>query len=309
MMSAYYAKYNTYYISCYISCAWHVQYGPRYNWTAYEQSLVLGAYFWGYALISIPSGLLVDKYGYAREIVAGSFALGIAITVAAPWAAVSLPGTIALRFLLGLTAGGIVPAWQRLIALWSPPNERGKFVATLFGVDVGTVITWAICGVLIERFGWQWAFFGPAMLAGVFTAVWWFVVYDSPVQHPWISQRERDHITGSQAGVVRSAPQASAWPPFGAIMRSPPFWALLLLHFGHIWGLFFLLTAAPMFLHKVLAFDLAETGFLAGLPSLLRLLAGLMFGALGDWIRTRGLVRTVTVRKVGTISCEYTGQR
>lgn len=198
-----------------------------------------------------------------------------------------------------------MPAWQRIISLWSPPNEKGKFVATMFGTDIGTVVTWTICGVLIERFGWRWAFFGPAILAGIFTILWSVIVYDSPLDHPWIGQREREHIVDSQAGNVARATAASVWPPFGQIIRSAPFWVLLLLHFGHMWGMYFLLTAAPMFLNTVLGFDLTATGFFASFPYLLRLMTGLAFGALGDLIKTRGWLRTVTVRKAGTILCEY----
>lgn len=31
---------------------------------------------------------------------------------------------------------------HNLIAKWAPPNEKGKFVATLLGGTFGTVVTW-----------------------------------------------------------------------------------------------------------------------------------------------------------------------
>lgn len=42
-----------------------------------------------------------------------------------------------------------------------------------------------------------------------------------------------------------------AWPPLWSMLKSLPFWALLMLLYGHSWGIFFLLTAAPRFLNEV----------------------------------------------------------
>lgn len=261
---------------------------------------MLGAYFWGYALTSIPVGVLTDKYSFAKANIGYSFAVSVLLTVVAPWSASSLLCTIVLRFLMGLASGGIVPAINKIISQWSPPNEKGKFVATLFGTDIGTVVTWTACGVLIQTLGWQWAFYAPGIAAGLFTLLWSLVVYDSPAEHPRISPKERAYIENSLTGISLDG----GWPPFGQMLRSRPFWALLLLHYGHMWGMYFLLTAAPKFMNTVLGFDLASTGFLASFPYLFRLVTGMMFGALGDLIKSRGWMSTTTVRKTATVCCE-----
>lgn len=269
---------------------------------------MLGAYFWGNTLTSIPNGLLIDKYDWAKNSIGSAFVVAIIVTAIAPMAAASLLATIALRFILGMVTSGFGPANNRLIAHWSPPDEKGKFVAALFGTDIGTVITWSICGVLIEHFGWKWAFYVPAIACTLFTMLWMYIVHDSPTQHPRITPQERDYIADSQRGVTAVASddgKHTTWPPIGDILTCAPFWSLLLLQFGHMWGMFFLLNAAPMFLNTVLGFDLASTGFLSSSPYLLRLVTGLMFGALGDVIKSRGWLKTATVRKAGTIFCEF----
>lgn len=263
---------------------------------------MLGAYFWGYALTSIPVGVLTDKYSFAKANIGYSFLASVVLTVVAPYASTSLLATITLRFLMGLASGGIVPAVNKIISQWSPPNEKGKFVATLFGTDIGTVITWTVCGLLIEKLGWQWAFYGPGIVAAMFTLLWSLVVYDSPGQHPRINSAEREYIENSLTGISKDL--KSSWPPFGQMLRSRPFWALLLLHYGHMWGMYFLLTAAPKFLNTVLGFDLGSTGFLASFPYLFRLVTGLMFGALGDLIKANQWMSTTTVRKSATVFCE-----
>lgn len=63
-----------------------------------------------------------------------------------------------------------------------------------FGSDVGTVITWSLCGILIETFGWQYAFYVPGLIVALFAILWFFLVYDSPAKHPRILEKERSYI-------------------------------------------------------------------------------------------------------------------
>lgn len=81
-----------------------LQYGPRYNWSAYEQSTILGAFFYGYAISSIPFGILVDKYGFAKANVGWGFVIGILMTFGTVFAADTFGLMVALRFLLGLAS-------------------------------------------------------------------------------------------------------------------------------------------------------------------------------------------------------------
>lgn len=85
---------------------------------------------------------------------------------------------------------------------------------------------------------------------------------------------------------------------------SIPFWALIILHFGNLWGLFFLLTAGPNFMSTVLGFDLGHTGFLAALPYLARLIFGCIFGQIGDVITQKELMTKTTIRKVFLLFCK-----
>lgn len=93
-------------------------------------------------------------------------------------------------------------------------------------------------------------------------------------------------------------------PPYGRMMLSVPFLALIVLHFGSLWGLFFLLTAAPEFMKKVLGFNLTDAGFLASLPHLARFLTGFGFGYIGDILRRRQWMTPTAIRKVFCLFCK-----
>lgn len=71
-------------------------------------------------------------------------------------------------------------------------------------------------------------------------------------------------------------------PPFRKILTSFPFLAMVILHYGSNWGLYFVMTAAPKFVSSALGFNLTSTGTLSSLPYLARMIFSLIFGAIGD---------------------------
>lgn len=90
-------------------------------------------------------------------------------------------------------------------------------------------------------------------------------------------------------------------PPFKSIIVSVPFIAMVVLHFGNLWGLYFIMTAGPKFVSSVLGFELSSAGAIAALPYLARLFLATIFGVIGDFILARKFMRTTTIRKFFTL--------
>lgn len=84
-----------------------LQYGPRYDWSAKDQGLLLGAYFYGYLITSLPGGVLAERFGAKR--IAGWFLMaGAALTALTPVVSTLGVGPVfALRFLTGLSGVNI----------------------------------------------------------------------------------------------------------------------------------------------------------------------------------------------------------
>lgn len=190
---------------------------------------------------------------------------------------------------------------------WSPPEEKGKFISALLGGALGTVLTWSTLGVIIENFGWKYGFYVPGVIAIFLTFLWYLLVSDSPDDHPMISKEEKDFIH-KQLGDTIS--KDKRFPPIGSVFTSIPFLALLILHYGSLWGLYFLMNAAPMFMTQALHFNLAKAGIASAAPPLARLLAGFAFGAIGDYLRRRNVFKVTTIRKSFCLFCKpYTYTR
>lgn len=91
------------------------------------------------------------------------------------------------------------------MARWAPPAEKGKFVSAMMGGTLGTVVTWSLTGPLMERFGWASAFYVPAALTFVWCFFWWYLVADTPSDHPRISDAERKYILEALGDKVKKS--------------------------------------------------------------------------------------------------------
>lgn len=167
---------------------------------------------------------------------------------------------------------------------------------------MGNVITWVMLGPIIETFGWKFGFYIPAIMTFVIVFFWYVLVADSPADHPRISKQEVEYIQNSLGDSVS---KAKRFPPLCSVLSSIPFLALMILHYGSLWGLYFLQTAAPMFMTEALNFNLSKAGMLSSLPHLARLLAGFGFGAIGDFIRRRNFMKVTTTRKSFCLFCKF----
>lgn len=86
---------------------------------------------------------------------------------------------------------------------------------------------------------------------------------------------------------------------------SIPFWALAALHLGNMWGVSLLLTSGPMFMSEALGFNIKNSGSLASLPYLARMIFGLIFGSIGDYLRKRDYMTPTMMRKSFVTFCKF----
>jgi len=195
---------------------------------------------------------------------------------------------------MGVMAGSVYPACQCLIARWAPPAEKGKFVSALMGNTLGTCLSWVMVGMITAAIGWDWGFHFLTIQIGVFCIIFWIVTADSPDQHKWISEEEKQYIKTSQAKTVSKTKMV---PPYLKMFSSLPFLALCVLHFGNLWGLYLQITGVPKFMVEVIGFNIKASGGLAALPHLLRMFFGMGYGYLGDLIKQKKLLGNTLTRK------------
>nr|XP_022918574.1 sialin [Onthophagus taurus] len=269
-------------------------------WDEYIQGLILGAYFWLHWTTQIPGGLLAQKYGTKLVFGLSNF-IGVLICFMIPFFSnLGYQYLITLRIIQGFITGCAWPAMHHMTAKWIPPNERSKFVTAYLGSSIGTALTYPLCGWIIDHWGWEMVFYGNGVLGSLWYILWYLYVYDSPSEHPTISKREKEYILSSLGDSVAKEKPPIPWKH---ILTSMPIWMNILCQFGGIWGLFTLMTHAPMYFKIIHGWDIKSTGILSGIPHILRVLYAFAFSELGDFLlRTNKLSRT-NVRKLAATQC------
>lgn len=270
----------------------------RYHWSTKQKNLLLGCFFWGYVLTELPGGRLAEVIG-ARRVFGYSTLLASILTLLTPGSAVIGFGwMVAVRTALGFLLGATWPAILPMASKWIPPMDRSKFMSNMMASSLGAALTMPICGFLIAHFGWESAFYFTGIIGVMWSVAWFAVVYDSPGEHPRISETERNYL-------LKALPQDSEnkrnMPvPWKSMLTSAPVWAIIITHGASVFGYFTVVNQLPSYIESILHYNVKHNGLLSSLPYLGKYLCALASSVLADSLRRSGKLSTTAARKLFT---------
>ncbi|XP_006816975.1 sialin-like [Saccoglossus kowalevskii] len=273
-----------------------------FNWSSYQQGVLLGAFYYGYTIMQIPGGWLERKFG-AMRVYGGSILLCAILTMLTPAAAwLGFGAIFTCRFLLGFCQvyikGPIFPSSYGMWGKWAPPLERSRLISfSQSGVNWGSIVAMSLSGVLSVALGWESCFYVFGIISLFWCVFWFFLIWDIPDSHPRISEEERSYIVNSITTNVKK----SGWRvPWLSIFKSPQVWGLTIGHFCSSWGSYTLLTSLPQYMDQILGFNLGANGFMSSLSSLAIWTFKVFYAWLADYTRQRYIMSTIQVRRVLT---------
>ena len=138
------------------------------------KGVLLSAFFWSYALMQIPMGVLADRLNL-RWLYAVSFTLW-SISQGLMGFATGFGMLVAFRMLLGIGEAIYLPGGSKIVSLLFPPAERG-LPSGLFdaGTRSGLVLEGVMVPWMLIHLGWRTTF----AIIGFTALVWllpWFVI-------------------------------------------------------------------------------------------------------------------------------------
>ena len=183
-------------------------------------------YFYSYAAVQVPVGVLLDRFG-ARRMLAAAALLCAAGSLLYAMAG-SLPIAYAGRLLIGFGAGVSYIGALFLAARWMPASRFALVTGLTLGAGtIGAVLGQAPLAAAVEAFGWRppmlWAVIGALALAALF----WFATGDGDA--PTSAAGERPKLLDGLK-LVLTNPQAWLVGPVGFAVAGP------VLAFGGLWG-------------------------------------------------------------------------
>jgi len=233
-----------------------------------------GIFFAGYVLLEIPGSLIVELWS-ARKWIA---------RIMISWGLVgSLTGLIHTahqfywaRFILGVAEAGFFPGIVVYLTHWYREQDRARAMAVFMSaIPVAQVVGAPISGALLNIHwlgysGWRWLLVlegVPAVIAG-FAAL--FYLTDRPRDARWLSDEERNWITGELEAEARAkpGPRRSVWRAFWSVFRDRDVILLTAVYFLGSCAQYGFTFWLPKMIQKLSGFSSFEVAMIATLPFL-----------------------------------------
>ncbi|NQD93215.1 MFS transporter [Pseudomonas sp. CrR25] len=263
------------------------------------QGLILSSFFWAYALLQVPGGWMIDRFGPRRVIAWSTGLWGLFQTLAA-FASGGLSLLFA-RVALGAAEAPLFPSGGKLNSLWLGANERSRGAVLMdCGGPLGVAMGGLIIAYLIAVLGsWRLAFFiaGVATLAMAWVA--WRYLRDDPASHPGVNAAELARINEGRSTSVA----AEAHAPVRGLGIAPRSLAGILLG-RSTWAMVFfgLLTWGPSYLAQARGFDIKGIGAATFVIFLCGACGSLVGGFLCDALIRRGVRRGLAAKGLLALS-------
>src|SRR6476659_10629125 len=171
----------------------------EFNLDPAAQGLLLSSFFWTYAFMQIPGGMLADRYG-PRVVIAGA-TLGWGFFQAIAAFCTGWVPLLLTRLGLGAAEAPIYPAGGKLNGIWMTQNERGRGATLLDGgAPLGAALGALIIAGLISEFGsWRTSFVVAGLGTMVAGLIAWYYIRNHPRQHPNTNEAEVAYIEAAHA--------------------------------------------------------------------------------------------------------------
>jgi ACS family tartrate transporter-like MFS transporter len=188
-----------------------------------------GLFFVTYAVLEIPSNLLLVRMGAQRWLARIMFTWGL-ISMAMIF--VRTPAEFyAGRLLLGAAEAGFFPGIIFYLSQWFPSRVRSRAISRFYvAFPLSTTVMGALAGVLLHLgghlglAGWQWLLVAEGFPAILLSAAYLLLLPDGPEKAKWLTETER-------AWILREIREEGARTAHGAeevgrAFRDPRVWML-----------------------------------------------------------------------------------
>ncbi|XP_058607200.1 vesicular glutamate transporter 3 isoform X1 [Onychostoma macrolepis] len=272
----------------------------QFNWDPETVGLIHGSFFWGYIVTQIPGGFISNKLAANRVFGAAIFLTSLLNMFIPSAARVHYGCVMFVRILQGLVEGVTYPACHGMWSKWAPPLERSRLATTSFcGSYAGAVIAMPLAGILVQYVGWPSVFYIYGVFGIIWYTFWLLLAYDSPAIHPTISEEERTYIEasiGEGANLMSGTEKFNT--PWREFFTSMPVYAIIVANFCRSWTFYLLLISQPAYFEEVFGFPISKVGILSAVPHMVMTIIVPIGGQLADFLRSRKILSTTTVRKI-----------
>ena len=209
--------------------------------TASVMGLLGSTYFYCYAFMQFPAGLLSDSLGPRKSVTffliiasAGSIIFGFAPTIK-----IAFLG----RVMVGLGVSMVFIPTMKILSRWFHPHEFAFMTGILNAVGgIGVLAATWLLAVMTLFFGWRISFELIGCCTFIIVVLVWFIVCDRPEDKGWPSLGELGKEKGKVSGPVKQIPLLQG---VRRVISEKYFWPVaiwfffdcgIFFGFGALWG-------------------------------------------------------------------------
>ena len=244
------------------------------------------AFSWTYAIMQMPAGILLDRFGVRRVGRVSTLLWSIA-----SFAAAISPGLgvfFAARFLLGVAEAPTFPGNAKAIGYWFPQQERSLAISiTDAAAKFSSAIGVPFLGLLLLHFGWRFTFAATGFLSLLYFALF-YLLYRNPQEDTQLSRAELHYITegvGQTEIQIEAKSTSSLW----YLLTQRKVYGLALGWGAYNYSFFLLLNWLPSYLSIAHHMDLLHSALYTSAPWLFATFTDIVVGGwLVDALIQRG---------------------
>ncbi|NOI65388.1 MFS transporter [Vibrio sp. 99-8-1] len=250
-----------------------------------ELGLINSAFFFVYAAMQVPSGILGDKIGKKKVLVPGFIFFGV-FTAVTGWA----KSFTALLFARGATGAGEGTYYGPQYGLSSEqiPEEKRSFGTAIInsGMAVGTAGGFMVASWLVYDLGFTWRM--PFYVMAVPTIVVGILI--------WFFVKEKKKSVDSSEQVEKTS--------FLELIKDKNLLRVYVTVFCSLFGFFVILTWLPYYLQSERGIEGSEIGFISSLVAWVSIPGALLWSTISDRIGKRKVVAIpLLIAAIVSVSC------
>ena len=231
-----------------------------------------GLFFLTYALMEVPSNLIMHRVGARLWITRIMITWGI---LSAGMAFITDETTFYIaRALLGAAEAGLFPGVMLYLTYWFGKEQRARASGYfLIGVCLANIISGPIGGLLLEMdgimgwHGWQWLFFLEGIPAVLFSVVIWKKLPDKPSKASWLTQEQADEVEQAlKKENDEEIASGNVGHSFKGVFKIPQLWLAIAVYFLHQISVYSVIFFLPGIIGTYGGLTSVEIGLLNSIP-------------------------------------------
>ena len=242
---------------------------------------LLSGFFWSYALLQIPVGLVLDRFGVKRVNRISTLLWAIASFGTAFVS--GFGGILAARILLGIAEAPGFPASAKATGYWFPRQERALATAIFdAAAKFSNVIGVPLVGLAVVTLGWRWGFVITGALSLLYFLAF-LIIYRDPSEDRALSPVEHNYILAGGATPEGPAPGGEI-RLLGSLLRNRKVWGLTIGFSAYGYSFYLFLTWLPNYLVQTMHMGILKSSGFAAIPWACATISDLI---VGGWLIDR----------------------